>query len=79
MDINGCKPLFGHQVVASTNLTPPKAFLGTLEPIAGSTSTVKLLRVSDDVASKYEFAINGVDAIDVGIITFLQDIATPHD
>jgi hypothetical protein len=76
MDINGCKPLFGHQVVAHTSMG--KEFVGTLEPISGSSSTVSLVPLPAAVAAQYQFAINGVNAIDVDVIVFMQDLAQPH-
>ncbi|MBD5656694.1 MAG: hypothetical protein IAI50_16165 [Candidatus Eremiobacteraeota bacterium] len=76
MDMNGCKPLFGHNVVVAT--TVGKEFVGTLEPIPGSTSSVTLKPLSDDAASSFAFAINGVDALDIGVISFVQDLAQPH-
>ena len=76
MDLNGCRPLFDHQVVAHTSIG--KEFVGTLQPIAGSTSTVSLIRLPAAVASQYLFAINGVNAIDVGAIVFMQDLSQPH-
>jgi len=76
MDISGCKPLFNHQVVAHTSFD--KEFVGTLEPIDGSTSTVELLPLPPDVANQYDFAINGVSALDVGSIVFMQDLSQPH-
>jgi len=76
MDLNGCRPLFDHQVVAHTSIG--KEFVGTLRPIAGSTSTVSLIPLPAAVASQYLFAINGVNAIDVGAIVFMQDLSQPH-
>ncbi len=76
MDINGCKPLFAHSVVVHTSVG--KEFVGVLEPIAGSTMTVTLLPLAPDIAQNYLFAINGVSALDVGSIIFIQDLAQPH-
>jgi hypothetical protein len=76
VDLNGCKPLYNHQVVAHTSIG--KEFVGTLEPIAGSASTVTLVPLPANVAAQYQFAINGVNAIDVGSIVFMQDLNQPH-
>jgi len=76
MDMNGCKPLFGHEVVVNTTIS--KEFVGTLSQVPNSASTVMLAPLSADVATNYQFAINGVNALDVGVITFIQDLAQPH-
>jgi hypothetical protein len=76
MDMNGCKPLFGHQVVVNTSIS--KQFVGTLGPDDASATTVTLAPLPADVAAQYDFAINGVNALDVGVITFIQDLAQPH-
>ena len=76
MDMNGCKPLFGHNVVTHTSVG--KEFVGTLEPIGNSTSTVMLKPLPADIAANYLFAINGVNALDVGAIVFMQDLGQPH-
>jgi hypothetical protein len=76
MDINGCKSLFGHHVVAHTTIG--KDFVGTLSEISGSAATVELVPLSDDEAARYPFAINGVNAIGVEVIAFMQDLAQPH-
>jgi hypothetical protein len=76
VDLNGCKPLFGKHVVAHT--TVGKEFVGTLEPISGSTSTVTMVPLPADVAAHYLFAINGVKALDTGAIAFMQDLDEPH-
>ena len=76
MDLNGCRPLFGHNVVVHTSVG--KEFVGKLEPIAGSTSSITLEPLPADVASTYSFAINGVSVLDAGAIAFMQDLAQPH-
>jgi hypothetical protein len=76
VDLNGCKPLVNHRVVANTSIS--KEFVGTLQFIAGSTSTITLVPLPDDVASQYAFAINGVKALDVGVVVFMQDLDEPH-
>jgi hypothetical protein len=76
MDLNGCKPLFDHEVVAHTSFG--KEFVGTLKPISGSASTVTLTPLPASTAAQYPFAINGVNAIDVGAIAFMQDLSEPH-
>jgi hypothetical protein len=72
MDIAGLKPLFGQQCVA---VTGQRSFVGTLEPIPNSTSTVTMTPLPANLATQYDFAINGVAALDVGSITFCQRLA----
>jgi hypothetical protein len=76
MDMNGCKPLFGHNVVVAT--TVGKEFIGTLEPIPNSLSSVTLRPLPDATAANFPFAINGVNVLDLGVISFMQDLAQPH-
>lgn len=72
MDIAGLKPLFGQQCIA---VAAERQFVGTMEPIANSASTVSMTKLPDDVAAQYAFAINGVAALDVGAISFCQRLA----
>jgi hypothetical protein len=76
MDVSGCKPLYGHNVVVHTSVG--KEFVGKLGPNDGSASSVTLAPLPSDVAANYAFAINGVSALDVGAIVFMQDLAQPH-
>ena len=76
MDMSGCKPLFGHQVVVNTNIA--KQFVGTLGPEGNGETTVALAPLPPSVAAQYDFAINGVNALDVGVITFIQDLSQPR-
>lgn len=76
MDLNGCKPLFGKNTIAHTSVG--REFVGTLGPIAGSTSTVTMTPLPDNLAAQYPFAINGVKALDCGVIAFMQDLGDPH-
>jgi len=76
MDIPGLKPLLGHQVVVST--TVGKEFVGILELMPGSSSSVTLLPLPSASASSFQFAINGVNALDLGVIAFVQDLGQPH-
>jgi hypothetical protein len=39
---------------------------------------VTLVPLPANVAAQYQFAINGVKAIDVGAIVFMQDLDEPH-
>ncbi|MBD5656335.1 MAG: hypothetical protein IAI50_14315 [Candidatus Eremiobacteraeota bacterium] len=68
--------MFGHNVVVHTSIG--KEFVGTLEQIANSASTVMLRPLPDDLATNYAFAINGVSALDVSAIVFMQDLSQPH-
>jgi len=74
--MNGCKPFFSHQVVVSTTIN--KQFVGTMGPDGTSAEAVRLAPLASEVAAQYDFAINGVNALDVGVITFIQDLARPH-
>ncbi|HYW52544.1 MAG TPA: hypothetical protein VE826_01170 [Dongiaceae bacterium] len=72
MDYPGLEPLFGQQCIA---VIGNRSFVGTLQPVANSKATVAMRKLPDDVASRYDFAINGVAALDVGAITFVQRLA----
>jgi len=77
VDIPGLKPLFGHQVAVSTSVG--KEFVGTLASITGSTSTVMLAPLPASVANNFQFAINGVDALDIGVIAFVQTLSKQQE
>jgi hypothetical protein len=72
VDIAGLKPLFGQQCIA---VAAERQFIGTMEPVPNSASTVSMTKVGDEIAAKYDFAINGVAALDVGSISFCQRLA----
>lgn len=72
MDIAGLKQFFGQSILASAD---GKDFVGVLERIQGSANTVTLKPLSDAIANNYTFAINGVAALDVGAISFVQRLS----
>jgi hypothetical protein len=78
MDMNACKQFFNKQIVAKTEIGAGSQFIGTLEPIAGSASAVKLVPLAPNVAAQYDFAINGASALDVGSIVLIQELDQPH-
>ncbi|MGA9273446.1 MAG: hypothetical protein WBV40_07600 [Candidatus Cybelea sp.] len=71
MDLAGLKSLLGQNVLAAAD---GKDFVGTLHTIAGSQDTVSLKPLDDATANKYIFAINGVTALSVSAITFIQKL-----
>jgi hypothetical protein len=73
MDLAGIKPLFGHHVLA---VADSKSFVGLLAPIPGSEDTVTLKPYDEATANNYTFAINGVTALSVSAITFIQKLAS---
>jgi hypothetical protein len=70
MDLAGLQPLV-HQPVVVAISTGTK-FIGRLETIPESKTTVKLEPLDAATAAKDEFAINGVPALDIGSIVFVQ-------
>lgn len=70
MDIGALKPLFGQRVVVVTSIS--KEFVGTLLALDGSKEAVKLVPLDAADAANYQFAINGVAALSIGVITFVQ-------
>ena len=76
MDIHGLTPLFGQQVIIA--LTNGPKFVGVLKQIPNSTSTIELTPLPPDLADQYSFAINGVSALDVSGISFVQRLNQPH-
>jgi hypothetical protein len=72
MDVAGLKPLFGQQCVA---VVAQRSFVGTLQPVPNSTSTVSMTKLPDTLAAQYPAAINGVAALDVGSVTFVQRLS----
>lgn len=71
MDIAGLKPLFGQRILAVAS----KEFVGTLGPIADSKDAVTLEPLDPASANNYPFAINGVTALSVSAITFVQKLS----
>lgn len=71
MDLAGLRHLFGQNVLAAAD----KEFVGTLEPIPGSQDTVTLKPLDPAAANNYPFAINGVTALSVSAITFIQKLS----
>ena len=71
MDIAGLKPLFGQKILA---VADGKDFVGTLKQVSGSQDTVTLTPLDDATANNYIFAINGVTALSVSAITFVQKL-----
>lgn len=74
MDIAGLKQFFGQSILVSAD---GKDFVGILERIQGSQDTVTLKPLSDALANNYPFAINGVAALDVNAIAFVQRLNPP--
>jgi hypothetical protein len=72
VDYPGLAPLFGQQCVA---VVGSRSFVGTLRSIPDSKSTVAMDKLPDDLANQYDFAINGVAALDIGAITFCQRLS----
>lgn len=71
MDISALKPYFGKNVLVASG---DKQFVGTLEPVPSSPTTVTLQPLSNDIAENYEFAINGVALLSADSIAFLQTL-----
>jgi len=69
MDLAGIRSLV-NQVVVATTVSGTK-FIGKLELIANSASTVALLPLDSATAAQNDYAINGVAALDVGSIEFI--------
>jgi hypothetical protein len=72
VDIAGLRPLFGQNVLA---VAEDKDFVGRLAAIAGSMETVTLKPLDAATASNYLFATNGVTALRIDAITFIQKLA----
>jgi hypothetical protein len=68
MDLAGLHPLL-HQAVVVTVATGTK-FIGRLETIPNSTTTVELTPLDAATAAANDYAINGVPALDVNSIVF---------
>jgi hypothetical protein len=71
MDLAGLKALFGQNVLAAAD----KEFVGKLEQIPGSQDAVTLQPLDAATANNYPFAINGVTALSVSAITFVQKLS----
>ncbi len=72
MDLAGLQSLL-HRPVVVTVSTGTK-FIGRLEPIANSKTTVTLVPLDAAAAEQNDYAINGVAALDVGAIVFVQPL-----
>jgi hypothetical protein len=72
MDLSGLKPFFGQQIVVATTIS--KEFVGTLEPIPNSQDAVSLVPLDAAIASNYQFAINGVASLSIGVVAFVQKL-----
>jgi hypothetical protein len=71
MDIGGLKQFFGQNILVSAD---GKDFVGTLQAIPGSQDAVSLRPLDDATANNYIFAINGVAALSVSSISFVQKL-----
>ncbi len=60
-----------NQAVVVSIGSGPK-FIGRLELIPASSSSVTLIPLDDATAAKNDYAINGVAALDIGSIVFIQ-------
>ena len=72
MDLAGLHALL-HQPVVVTVSVGTK-FIGRLEPIANSSSTVTLIALDAATAAQNDYAVNGVAALDVASIVFVQPL-----
>jgi hypothetical protein len=70
MDLAGLRSLLNQAVVVE--IATGTKFIGRLETIPNSTTTVTLLPLDDATAAKNDWALNGVAALDVGSIAFVQ-------
>jgi hypothetical protein len=73
MDLAGIRALLNVAVVATT-VTGTK-FIGKLELIPNSVSTVTLLPLDPATAAQNDYAINGVAALDLGSVEFMVRLA----
>jgi hypothetical protein len=73
MDLAGLHSLL-HEPVVVTVVTGTK-FIGRLETIPNSTNTVTLAPLDAATAAANDYAINGVSALDVGSIVFVQRLS----
>jgi hypothetical protein len=69
MDLAGVHALLNQAVLAQVGATK---FIGRLETIPNSTSTVTLLPLDAATAAQNEYAINGVAALDLGSISWME-------
>jgi len=70
MDLAGLRSLLHQPVVATVSVGPK--FIGRLETIPNSSSTVALEPLDAATAAANDYAINGVPALDIGSIVFIQ-------
>lgn len=73
MDLAGLHALLNQAVVVE--ISAGTKFIGRLETIPNSTTAVTLAPLDDATAAKNDWAINGVAALDIGSITFVQRLA----
>ena len=73
MDLAGLRPLFHRSVVVT--IAAGTRFIGRLEPLPDSSSTVSLVPLDATTAANNDYAINGVAALDIGSIVFVQPLA----
>jgi hypothetical protein len=73
MDLAGLRSLLHQPVVVTVSIGTK--FIGRLETIPNSTSTVTLEPLDAATAAQNDYAINGVQALDVGSIVFIQRLA----
>jgi hypothetical protein len=70
MDLAGLHSLLNEAVVVAVG--SGTKFIGRLETIPNSTTTVTLLPLDAATAAQNEWAINGVSALDIGSIAFIE-------
>jgi hypothetical protein len=74
MDLAGLQALLNQAVVVTVS-TGTK-FIGRLETIPHSTTTVTLQPLDAATAAQNDYAINGVPALDIGSIVFVNRLPT---
>ena len=74
MDLAGIRPLVGQPVVVA--IATGTKLIGRLETIPNSTTTVTLEPLDPATAARNDYAINGVAALDIGSIVFIQRLET---
>jgi hypothetical protein len=72
MDLAGLQSLLHQRVVVS--VSGGTKFIGRLETIPHSTTTVTLEPLDAATAAKNDYAVNGVAALDIGSIVFIQPL-----
>jgi hypothetical protein len=74
MDLAGLHPLLHASVVVT--IAAGTKFIGRLEPIANSSTTVTLVPLDAATAAQNDYAINGAAALDIGSIVYVQRLGT---